>query len=77
LDEIGVEHLLLYTDRSTNVFEELKRRGLAVGLPFTVLVDAAGCSLGQMNGPAEWDSEEGRRLIEAALGAGAAGLPQS
>ena len=33
----------------------------------TVLLDRNGCRLGHMNGPAEWDSEDGKRLIEAAI----------
>jgi thiol-disulfide isomerase/thioredoxin len=70
LRSIGVVNLPLYTDRSTEIFETLKTRGLAVGLPVTVLLDRDGCSLGHMNGPAEWDSEEGRKLIEAAIGSG-------
>jgi hypothetical protein len=36
-----------------------------------MLVDAKGCTLGVMKGPAEWSSEDGRRLIRAALGTGA------
>jgi thiol-disulfide isomerase/thioredoxin len=68
LEEIGVEHLPLYTDPSTKIFGALKGRGLAVGLPVTVLLDRDGCRLGHINGPAEWDSEDGRKLIEAAIG---------
>ncbi len=67
LQSVGVEHLPLYTDRTTKIFEALKGRGLAVGLPFTVLLYRDGCRLGHINGPAEWDSEDGRRLIEAAV----------
>ena len=72
-DSIGVKNLPLYTDRTTEIFEGLKRRGLAVGLPVTVLLDRNGCSLGHINGPAEWDSEDGRKLIEAAIGSPRAG----
>jgi thiol-disulfide isomerase/thioredoxin len=68
LEEIGTEHLPLYTDPTTEIFEELKAKSLAVGLPVTMLLDRNGCRLGHMNGPAEWDSEEGQRLIEAAIG---------
>ena len=68
LDSIGIQNLPLYTDRSTEIFAALKRRGLALGLPVTVLIDRNGCHLGHMNGPAEWDSAEGVRLIEAAIG---------
>ncbi|HWT31697.1 MAG TPA: TlpA disulfide reductase family protein [Propylenella sp.] len=72
LESIGTKHLPLYTDPSTEIFEELKKRSLALGLPVTLLLDRNGCRLGHMNGPAEWDSEEGKRLIEAAIGAGEA-----
>ena len=67
LKSVGVANLPLYTDRSTAIFLDLKQRGLALGLPVSVLVDRNGCRLGHMNAPAEWDSEEGRRLIEAAI----------
>ncbi len=67
LESIGIENLPLYTDRSTEIFSALKTRSLALGLPVTVLLDRNGCRLGHMNGPAEWDSEEGRRLIQAAI----------
>jgi hypothetical protein len=68
-----VKNLPLHTDRTTKIFEEVKTRGLAIGLPVTFLLDRNGCRLGHINGPAEWDSEDGRRLIEAAIGRGAAG----
>jgi thiol-disulfide isomerase/thioredoxin len=68
LESVGVKHLPLYTDPSTAIFGELKKRSLALGLPVTVLLDRNGCELGHMNGPAEWDSAEGRKLIEAAIG---------
>jgi len=67
LAQIGVKNLPLYTDRTTDIFEALKKKGLARGLPVTVLIDRNGCRLGHINGPAEWDSEDGRRLIEAAV----------
>jgi thiol-disulfide isomerase/thioredoxin len=68
LKSIGVKNLPLYTDTTTDIFEELKTRGLAVGLPVTILLDRNGCTLGHINGPAAWDSEDGRRLIDAAIG---------
>ena len=71
LKSVGVDNLPLYTDPSTEIFEELKTRSLALGLPVTLLLDGNGSRLGHMNGPAEWDSEEGKRLIEAAIGAAA------
>jgi thiol-disulfide isomerase/thioredoxin len=67
LASIGNRNLPLYRDPSTDIFEALKGRSLALGLPVTVLLDRKGCHLGHMNGPAEWDSPEGRKLIETAI----------
>ncbi|MBL0936084.1 MAG: TlpA family protein disulfide reductase [Rhizobiaceae bacterium] len=67
LQETGVDRLAYYRDNTLGLFNDLKRRNLAVGLPVTLLVDAEGCLLGHMNGPAEWASEDARKLIEAAM----------
>jgi hypothetical protein len=50
------------------MFEELKTRGLALGLPVTLLVDGEGCLLAHMNGPAEWSGDDAKKLIGVALG---------
>lgn len=39
----------------------------APGLPISVLYDAEGNEIGRINGPAEWDTDEARALIDAAL----------
>jgi len=70
LGDAGVTKLALYTDPTTGVFKDLKKKGLAFGLPTTVLVNGKGCRLGQVEGPAEWDSEDAKALIEAAIAAG-------
>ena len=70
LDEIGVTHLSFLTDPTTGVFKDLKGRGLALGLPTSVLIDGKGCRLGVVAGPAEWDSEDAKALIRAAAGLG-------
>lgn len=67
LDEIGIQSLAYYRDSSMEIFNELKTRGLALGLPVTVLVDGEGCLLAHMNGPAEWSSDDAKHLVEAAL----------
>lgn len=76
LREIGANRLAYYADPTTGIFGELKKRGLAVGLPTTVLVDPKGCQLGAVSGPAEWDSNDAKALIEAAV-KGAAAAPRS
>ena len=68
LDETGVHDLAFYRDASMGVFNTLKKEGLAFGLPVTLLMDEKGCLISAMNGPAAWDSEDAKALINAALG---------
>lgn len=67
LSEAGVEHLAFYGDPSGKLFQDLKKAGRLVGLPTTLLIDAAGCEIGYLPGPAEWSSEEARAVIKSAL----------
>ncbi len=67
LNEIGVQTLGFYRDPTIALFNEAKTRGLALGLPVTMLIDGEGCLIAHMNGPAEWSSPDARRLVEAAL----------
>ena len=67
LGEVGVTTLAHYRDPSMGIFNEFKRRSLALGLPATVLVDPQGCLMGKLNGPAEWNSEDAIGLIDAAM----------
>ncbi|MFC6447372.1 thiol:disulfide interchange protein TlpA [Shinella zoogloeoides] len=69
LDETGVHDLAFYRDASMGVFNTLKKEGLAFGLPVTLLMDEKGCLISAMNGPAAWDSEDAKALINAALAA--------
>jgi thiol-disulfide isomerase/thioredoxin len=68
LAETGIDTLGYYRDNTLALFNDLKKRGLALGLPVTLLIDAEGCLLAHMNGPANWASEDAKRLIAAAGG---------
>ena len=68
LRDIGVEALGYYRDATMALFNDVKTRGLALGLPVTMLIDGEGCLIAHMNGPAEWSGPDARRLVEAALG---------
>jgi thiol-disulfide isomerase/thioredoxin len=68
LSETGASTLSYYSDHSMGLFNELKDRGLALGLPVTLLVDKEGCLLTHMNGPAAWASAEAKAFIDAATG---------
>jgi len=67
LEETKVKDLRYYRDASMGVFNTLKKEGLAFGLPVTLLMDDKGCLISAMNGPAAWDSEDAKALINAAL----------
>jgi thiol-disulfide isomerase/thioredoxin len=67
LKDIGVSRLAYYSDDSAKVFEELKEAGKAFGMPTTVIADRAGCEIGTMAGPAEWSSDDGVKLVNAAI----------
>ena len=68
LTETGIDTLGYYRDNTLSLFNELKTRGLALGLPVTLLIDSEGCLLAHMNGPAHWASEDAKKLIAAAGG---------
>ena len=63
-DRVGVKSLNIYVDPTSRTTTQLK----AVGLPATLLIDAKGREVGRLTGPAEWDSEDAKRLIAAVLG---------
>jgi thiol-disulfide isomerase/thioredoxin len=68
LNEVGIRRLGYYADSTAKVFQDLKLIGLAFGMPTTLLVDPARCEIGAIAGPAEWASDDGVKLIKAALG---------
>ncbi len=63
LDETKAANLKLYIDASAKQGTILK----IVGMPTTILIDKEGRELGRLAGPAEWDSEDAKKLIKAAL----------
>jgi len=66
LKDGNITHLAYYSDDSAHVFEDLKAAGKAFGMPTTLIVDPAGCEIGNMAGPAEWSSTDGVKLVSAA-----------
>jgi thiol-disulfide isomerase/thioredoxin len=66
--ETNIRDLAFYQDRTARIFQELRGAGRAVGMPTTILIDAEGCTLGHLSGPAEWASPDAVRLVRAALG---------
>jgi thiol-disulfide isomerase/thioredoxin len=70
LQENNISRLAYYADPTGKLLQVLQRSGHVVGLPTTVLVDASGCEIAVLKGPAEWDSPDALRLVRAALGRG-------
>ena len=67
LKDVGIKRLAYYSDQSAHVFEDLKTAGKAFGMPTTLLIDRSGCEIGTMAGPAEWASDDGVKLVSAAI----------
>ena len=67
LEQAGVTGLAYYADASARVFQELKSVGKAVGMPTSLLIDANGCEIAYLAGPAKWGSEDALKLVQAAL----------
>ncbi len=67
LKDVGITHLAYFSDPSARAFEDLKTAGKAFGMPTTIIIDPSGCEIGNMAGPAEWASDDGVRLVGAAI----------
>jgi thiol-disulfide isomerase/thioredoxin len=67
LKDAGISSLSYFSDEKARVFQELRAIGRAIGMPTSVLIDANGCEIGTMAGPAEWSSDDGVKLIKATM----------
>jgi thiol-disulfide isomerase/thioredoxin len=74
LKEANLTRLTYFTDQKAKVFQDLKSIGRALGMPTSVLVDAQGCEIGTIAGPAEWASDDAVKLIKAAVKPATAGF---
>jgi thiol-disulfide isomerase/thioredoxin len=74
LKEANLTRLDYFNDQKAKVFQDLKQIGRALGMPTSVLVDAQGCEIGTIAGPAEWNSDDAIKLIKAAVQPAAAAL---
>ncbi len=68
LTDTGITALAYYADNNARIFQDLKEKGRAFGMPTTILVDRNGCEVATLAGPAEWASPDAIKFIEAALG---------
>lgn len=62
-------NLPLYAEaNSFEIINRLKTSAVSAGLPASVLVDEKGCELAVLQGPAEWNSPDGDKLIDVFIG---------
>jgi thiol-disulfide isomerase/thioredoxin len=62
----GWPNLVYHGERSFNdTFGRLQKAAVALGLPTTLLLDKKGCEIGVLQGPAAWDTPDGKRVIDA------------
>ena len=69
-EQIGLKALPFFQDATMEAFQKLRKEGVALGMPTTLLIDLNGCALGVLNGPAHWASDDAIRLIDATLALG-------
>ena len=74
LKEAQLTRLGYFSDEKAKVFQDLKAIGRALGMPTSVLVDAQGCEIANIAGPAEWASDDAIKLIKAAVQPATAGF---
>lgn len=67
LQENGIANLAYYADPEGKLLQVLQKSGHVVGLPTTFVVDAAGCEVALLKGPAEWASPDALAFMKAAL----------
>ncbi|GEP09543.1 thiol:disulfide interchange protein TlpA [Methylobacterium gnaphalii] len=68
LADNGIKALAYYGDPAGKVLPAVQQQTGSTGLPTTMLIDADGCEVGVMKGPAEWASDDGKTLIRALIG---------
>ena len=74
LKDANLTRLSYFNDQKAKVFQDLKNIGRALGMPTSVLVDAQGCEIATIAGPAEWASDDAVKLITAAVKPATAGF---
>ena len=63
LADNGITGLTLYHDEGARLISAVQ----GIGMPTTLLFGKDGREIGRLVGPAEWDSEDAKRLIVAAI----------
>ncbi|AGF75114.1 thiol:disulfide interchange protein [Bartonella australis AUST/NH1] len=65
LHEVHADNLVYYRDETMNILQDIRKQGLALGLPVTLLVDENGRLIASFNGAAPWANDDAKALIKA------------
>lgn len=63
LDDLKANDVKLYADATAKQGMQLK----LIGMPTTILINKDGLEVGRLAGSAKWDSDDAKKLIEAAI----------
>jgi thiol-disulfide isomerase/thioredoxin len=67
--DYGINSLDLYVDPTARMTDDVNGvLGITIGFPTTVLIDGNGCTLGVIQGPADWSGPDAQVLMAAAIG---------
>ncbi|PIT70616.1 TlpA family protein disulfide reductase [Bartonella tribocorum] len=67
LQDIHADNLVYYRDETMNIFNDMRKQGIALGLPVTLLIDKNGYLIASYNGAAPWANDDAKTLIKAVM----------
>ncbi|WP_019219316.1 TlpA disulfide reductase family protein [Bartonella florencae] len=67
LQNVDANNLVYYRDETMNIFNNVRKQGLALGLPITLLIDKNGHLIASYNGAAPWANADAKALIKAVI----------
>ncbi|GAA5096254.1 TlpA disulfide reductase family protein [Bartonella acomydis] len=67
LQNVDADNLDYYRDETMNIFNDIRKQGLALGLPITLLIDKNGHLIASYNGAAPWANEDAKALIKTVI----------
>ncbi|AFR26904.1 hypothetical protein MF1_12580 [Bartonella quintana] len=67
LQNVHADNLLYYRDETMTIFNSVRKQGLALGLPLTLLIDKNGYLIASFNGAAPWANNDAKALIKAVI----------
>ncbi|WP_142416650.1 TlpA family protein disulfide reductase [Bartonella massiliensis] len=67
LQDIHADNLAYFRDETMNIFNDMRKQGLALGLPITFLIDKNGYLIASYNGAAPWANDDAKALIKAVM----------